>query len=390
MADNCRRCKAPLPEGAKFCPACGTKQAVVRGRRQRGNGTGTAYKRGKTWTAVLIVGWKSARDKGGKPILDKHGEEIHIPIKRTKGGFATKREALEHIPVLRGGKPRKPVTLEQVYASWEQTRMQKLSDSAQFAYRKAHERIASIANIDMSALTLDDLQDVAREQGKTYYPASDIKKLLSHLYQRAMIDQVVTVNLAHFIELPVLVEDGVDPFTEGELAALWKEYEQGYSSTKYALLMIYTGMMPGELLICEKQMISWEKQEIVGCGLKTSTRRKNPLVFPDFIEPVLRDICALNPTKNKLVREPRKRFYQEFRAMITRTGCRQKLTPYSCRHTTATALALGNIAPSIIQRTMRHATFQSTERYISIDSSPVKTALNSLRKGDTDNVPTTR
>jgi len=32
-----------------------------------------------------------------------------------------------------------------------------------------------------------------------------------------------------------------------------------------------------------------------------------------------------------------------------------------CRHTTATALALGNIAPSVIQEVMRHTKFNTTQ-----------------------------
>lgn len=54
------------------------------------------------------------------------------------------------------------------------------------------------------------------------------------------------------------------------------------------------------------------------------------------------------------------------------------LPPYSCRHSTATALAMQNIAPSIIQKVMRHAKFSTTQSYIHVDVSPMLEAVNRL------------
>ena len=54
--DNCIKCKAELPPGALFCPACGKKQtADTRKHRKRANGTGNISKlsgnRSKPWQA---------------------------------------------------------------------------------------------------------------------------------------------------------------------------------------------------------------------------------------------------------------------------------------------------------------------------------------------------
>lgn len=42
--EKCRKCRAELPAGAKFCPACGAKQDTTRKPKSRGNGTGSVYK----------------------------------------------------------------------------------------------------------------------------------------------------------------------------------------------------------------------------------------------------------------------------------------------------------------------------------------------------------
>lgn len=73
-------------------------------------------------------------------------------------------------------------------------------------------------------------------------------------------------------------------------------------------------------------------------------------------------------------------FYDAFHETLQKIGV-SDLTPYACRHTTATALALGNIAPSVIQKAMRHAKFSTTERYIYPDTASAHAAVNAMKKG---------
>ena len=63
---NCIRCKAELPKGATYCPACGKKQTGTPPRKslKRANGTGTVYKlsgrRRRPWVAAknkVIIGY---------------------------------------------------------------------------------------------------------------------------------------------------------------------------------------------------------------------------------------------------------------------------------------------------------------------------------------------
>lgn len=73
-------------------------------------------------------------------------------------------------------------------------------------------------------------------------------------------------------------------------------------------------------------------------------------------------------------------YRQEFKAMLARCDYRPDLVPYSCRHTTATGLALENIALPVIKEVMRHTKITTTERYIHIDATPMLEAVNTLRK----------
>lgn len=66
---------------------------------------------------------------------------------------------------------------------------------------------------DIQTITIGQIQDLVNEKAPTFYPAKDIKTLLSHLYDMAIAQQDVTVNLAEYIKLPCLDEKEQQPFT---------------------------------------------------------------------------------------------------------------------------------------------------------------------------------
>ena len=255
-----------------------------------------------------------------------------------------------------------------------------LSESKRAAKAIAWKKLSTIADKRTDALTIKDLQEVIDAKAATYYPAKDMKTVLSDLFKRAIAEGNARTNLSEYIRLPKLEESEPEPFTADELKLLWTCYGNGDIFIGYILIMTYTGMMPGELMKLEKGMIDYEKNEIVGCALKTKERKKTPIVFPDMIAPVLMELSEKSKSRIGRVLDMNKdNFYKQYHEAVKRAGVRD-LPPYSCRHTTSTALALGNIAPSVIQKAMRHAKFQSTQRYIHPDMDSVRDAVNSLQK----------
>jgi integrase len=372
---NCIKCNAPLPDGAVFCPACGKKQTVTQKKRStssRPNGSGSVYKRGKTWECAITLGYV-IQDDGTRKTM-----------RNTKGGFKTKKEAMEYIPTLRDAPQRKVPTLMELWALFKASKKyQKLSDSRKEKYEISWNKLECIWFWRIDQLTTFDLQNAVDSNAETYYPARDLKNLLSKLYQAAMPDEFVKTNLSEYIELPDLNAKERQPFTKEELARLWKDYAAGNWWTGYILLMIYTGMMPGELLSARKSHIDWEGKQIVGAGIKTAKRRETPIVLADFILPVLANLCE-HSSGDKLIHINKDKFYEVYYSALDRAGCR-RLTPYSCRHTAATTLALENIPPSVIQQIMRHSKFSTTEKYIHINIDPMLEAVNKLAKKASEN-----
>lgn len=370
---NCIKCGADLPQGALYCPMCGKKQAVQpnpekkRTGRSRPNGTGSVYRRGKTWECAIVLGYVIQPDGKRKA------------IRPTKGGFKTKKEAMEYLPKLKEDRPRLTPTL---YDLWERYQDSKkytqLSASRKEKYAIAWRKLERLWFTKIDLLTTFDLQDTVNDQASTFYTARDLKDLLSKLYQMALPDQYVKSNLAEYIELPELNAKKQEAFTAEEIAKLWTDYADGNWWTGYILLMIYTGMMPGELLGCQKEFIDWQGKQIRGAGKKTKERKETPIVLADVILPVLSDLCD-HTAGEKLIKINKDNFYQVYYETLQRAGCR-RLTPYSCRHTAATSLAMENIPPSVIQKVMRHAKFSTTEKYIHISIDPMLEAVNKLNK----------
>lgn len=365
---NCIKCSTELPEGALYCHICGKKQITEqkkRSGRSRPNGTGSVYKRGKTWECAVVLGYIVQDDGKLKA------------IRPVKGGFKTKKEAMEYLPVLRQEQHRRVPTLNDLWERFKDSKKyEKLSDSRKDKYRIAWNKLKSIWFIKIDLLTTFDLQSTVDANASTFYTARDLKDLLSKLYQMALPDQFVKSNLAEFIELPDLKAKKQEAFSSDEIAKLWTDYGNGNWWTGYILLMIYTGMMPGELLGCLKEQIDWSGKQIRGAGMKTKERKETPIVLADVIIPVLSDLCE-HTSGEKLIKINKDNFYTVYYEVLERTGCR-RLTPYSCRHTAATSLALENIPPSVIQKIMRHAKFSTTEKYIHISIDPMLEAVNKL------------
>lgn len=370
---NCIKCAADLPQGALYCPMCGKKQTAQtnpekkRTGRSRPNGTGSVYRRGKTWECAIVLGYVIQPDGKRKA------------IRPTKGGFKTKKEAMEYLPKLKEERPRLTPTL---YDLWERYQDSKkytqLSASRKEKYAIAWRKLERLWFTKIDLLTTFDLQDTVNDQASTFYTARDLKDLLSKLYQMALPDQYVKSNLAEYIELPELNAKKQESFSLEEITKLWTDYAEGNWWTGYILLMIYTGMMPGELLGCRKDFIDWQGKQIRGAGKKTKERKQTPIVLADVILPVLSDLCD-HTAGEKLIRINKDNFYQVYYETLHRAGCR-RLTPYACRHTAATSLAMENIPPSVIQKVMRHAKFSTTEKYIHISIDPMLEAVNKLSK----------
>lgn len=365
----CERCKKETPVDAVFCPYCGRKicpNKISRKGRTRPNGAGTAYKRGRTWTACVVVGWKPREGQASTPIY------------RTKGGFSTKRDALEYCAVLKNDRPKKAAPKLIDYWTTYAPELERMSKSRRVAYAGAWKKLSALHYRPVDQLTVAELREAVAAVANTYYTVRDCRQLLTRLFELAAADGFANKDLPGFIPLPKLEEKERLTFTEDEQRSLWRLYEAGDLRAAVPLLMICTGMMPGEMQALRVEHVDLANHKIIGAGMKTAVRKESPIYIPNDAVPIVEDLIAhAQPSGYVFVRNEAK-WYETYYSVLQAANCR-RLEPYCCRHTTATRLAITeNIAPQTVQRMMRWSTSRMLDRYAHPSEADVITAANSI------------
>ena len=341
--------------------------------KSRGNGTGCAYysQKYRYWIAQVITGWRVIADD--KPL---------VPIKKTKGGFKRREDALAYCQELKNG-PKKALLAPPLSVYWDTYKegaYEDLSASKQQAYRTAWKKLEKIHDTRIDQLTVADLQQLVQEKCKSYYTTRDVRALLISLFRIAAAEGWVRQEIPTFIRLPHLEETEQTPFSATEQAALWKAYEAGDLRAAAPLLMIYTGMMPGEAMALKVDMIDIEGHRIHGAGMKTKVRKTTDIVLAEAIIPLVQDLVDHAQESGYIWKRVEKDWYDDYYGALEDAGCR-RLTPYSCRHTTATALAVTkNIAPQTVKKVMRWSTTAMLDRYAHPDQKDALKAVNRLKK----------
>ena len=340
--------------------------------KSRGNGQGTAYKRGKTWEAQAIVGYKKSDDQ----------TKQNIPIKRRKGGFPTKAAAIAYCSILKSGgvvKKEEAPRLSEYWETYKNGEYEKLSNSKKSAYKTAWNKLKPLHDVRVDAITVDLLRKTVSDSCQTYYPAKDCKSILTNLFNLAAADRFADKDLPSFIVLPTLEESEQTPFNDLEQAALWKLYESGDKRAAIPLLFIYTGMMPGEAQGLKVEHIDLAARTIIHAGIKTKVRKKTPIVIANSILPLVEDLMANARPNGYIWKRNETEWYAAYYEALELAGCR-RLTPYSCRHTTATALAITEgIAPQTIKRVMRWSTTKMLDRYAHPETSDALSAVDTMK-----------
>lgn len=371
----CRKCTRDLPEDAVFCCYCGVKQKAERSARMKGNGLGSVYKRPDrgTWCAALTVDVVVADGK----VVQK---------RKVKSGFKTKKAANEYLAEVLAGNEQKHTkavpTVADLYRQFVDAPGKKPGQSTMTAYRTAFNKriLPTFGDLSIDVVSLKHLEEAIRELN--YDPAKDVKDLMSKLFQRAIADGFVQVNPATLLALPEKHAAEIPAWDPSEIENLWKTYGGGDRIAASCLLMIYTGMMPGELFALKKDMINWEERTITGCGLKTKERRERSIVLSASVLPVLRDLCDTSPSRNGFVLGMNKdKFYDLFSQMKKDLNIRQEVRPYSSRHSTATELELMGVSPSVIAQVLRHKNYATTAKhYIDISDEAALAAVDRIAK----------
>lgn len=379
---KCIACRKTIPQNSKFCPQCGCSLPAheqTQKNKHSARGSGYVFKRGNYW-------YVRVRKSIYPPIDLKTGVQPKPVItEKTKGGFPTRSAAQDYARELRHTpKSERNLSLSYYWNVFARDTLPTLSRSKQTNYKTAFDRLAPIAFVPVKDLSVQDVRELLTNLDLPYYPAHDIKVLLTKLYDLAYADdQSVSRDIPKMVVLPPKNEKEQDAFTPQEVFNIYDLYLSGNRMAGLILIMIYTSMMPGELLRLNLSMIDFENQTISHAGLKTSSRKQSVIAFPDFLAPVLHSVInsASDPMTSVADYPYYESFSKDYYQTLSLAGCR-RLVPYSCRHTTQTVLALD---PTVSQAerasAMRHS-IRMEDRYTHIQTHQAKKAISKMPSPD--------
>ncbi len=385
---KCNACGKTIPNGSAFCNRCGcqiesnripaiTSQETRAKHTRAANGQGTVLRRGKTWTAC-VTRYVCIRDPQDPSV------SVSRRLTKTKGGFRTKTDARQACAQLydaleKTAAPRKNynATLAHYFVTVERDYFPALSKNKQRQYKKAWASLAQIANIPVRELSVDDLCSVTASVCKTRTDYVSAKAVLSKLFRLAAADGLTSKELPSFIKVPPQPKTTRDAFTRDECSRLFDLWTSGNTFAGYIILMISTGMMPGELRSLQKSMIDLDNRLIIGVGMKTAQRRTQAVLLPPLTVPILQTYINNVPGNFICPYRTPDTFNPRYYKTLADANCR-RLVPYCCRHTTQTILALDPaVSVSQAARILRHS-IKMAETYTHVSDAEASASSGSF------------
>lgn len=376
---KCRKCKAELPEGSKYCNMCGAKVAVERKPKSRGNGTGTVYKRGANWTAVIVTGFELDSDN-----------KMHRKT-RSKGGFKTKREALEYIPTLKLQPERKPKskTFAQLYEAWLPTH--RAGKDTINCYKAAYKYFEPVYHLNIDDIDIDDLQECIDECPKGRRTKENMKALCGLMYKYAIPRHLASLELGHY--LIVSGESGSKAALPDDALEKMRAHTGDVFGASYVLCQCYLGYRPSEFVALNASMYNSAENAFV-YGAKTAAGINRTVTVSPKIQPYINTLLT-NRTSGAIFTDPdgkaytTSRYRELFYAVLDACGIDNPIierdgknfytyTPHSCRHTFATLMKRVNGADKDKLELIGHTSTEMLRHYQDVNFSDLRKITDAL------------
>lgn len=339
---------------------CGNKLENNPHKNRKGNGQGCVYKRGQTYTARITAGWKIGED-GRK-----------IQLRKDKGGFATKAEALDYIRDLKtNAKNKKAQTLQQIWERWSRQKEPHIDSVTMAGYRAAFKHYGRISMHAVDRITVNMLQeciDTCRCGRRT---RELMKTTATQLFDYAIDDDQIEKNPARKINLRENDKKSRTAITEEELEIIRRSFgTEPYA--KYVYALCYLGFRPTEFLTLTRDSFHFEDGTAwFVSGIKTEAGRDRPVTIPPKILPIVQerlqyDSEYLFPRQLKTGGWARmnEAYFREhvFKPMMARLGIEGRV-PYSARHTYADKIKKVRGADRDKASLIGHSDYETTKRF---------------------------
>lgn len=319
------------------------------------NGYGSVYKlpgkRRKPYGVRKTIGW------------DDNGKQKYKII----GYYAKRQEALNALAEYNENPydlDSNTITFSEVFDKWSENKFNDISRSAINGYNAAFQISSTLHNMKFVDIKTLHLQKIINECGKGYSTLRKIKSLYNQLFKYAMQNDIVSKDYSAYVDLGKNTSGSTrKPFTVKEIQKLFA-VENSVEFVDTILIMIYTGLRIGELLLIKPSDVDLEKRTIRG-GIKTDAGKNrivpiNHKIF-EFVKRRVESgnkYIVVNAKGEKMKYD---NYYREKWTPIMEM-LNMKHKPHDARHTFATLMSNAEANPVSIKKLIGHSSYETTEK----------------------------
>ena len=360
---ECIKCKAPVPDGALYCPICGRKQEAARRKyAKRANGTGNISRlpgaRKKPWMARkngICIGTYSTRAEAQKAL-----------------------ERLTDVAVT----DKFNMTFAQIYAAWLPDHGRTISKAQKACYASAYRNCPELHQYQFRQLRRSDFQAVIirlEAEGKSKSTCEKMLQLFGQLSSWAIEEGITQVNHAKSVTISAKQFSERVPFLDADIAAIQRSSHRAAGIT---LILLACGCRPNELF--SVPLINCHDDYFIG-GSKTDAGRNRIIMISqvglDAYQALYR--AATKMQCHKLIdaydgnRTPSNFAKRDFSELMEEIGCKG-MTPYNCRHTFITNAIRSGVPLPVLQKMVGHVDKNTTQGYTHLDVADLRSAAQKI------------
>lgn len=271
-------------------------------------------------------------------------------------------------------KQRNTITLRQLFNEWLPIHSQTISNSAVKSYHIAFKHISNIADMPITNIHFQHLQNVINSmhaKGLSYSSCKKVRSLFNQLLNYAIIKDYPITNYSQHLNLgPNIPTIKRRVFTRQQINKLWA-IDTSYSHM--ILILLYTGLRIGELLNLRKQNINRRSSYLIVRHAKTKAGEGRIIPIHHRIMPLIEQLYT--NTDDYLFTISYTTFHKHFKNIMKQLNC--KHTIHDTRHTFASLLdavappnalrsLLGHKQGDITTRVYTHKTIRELRKTIEL------------------------
>ncbi len=257
------------------------------------------------------------------------------------------------------------VTFKDVYDMWSAEHFKNISEGSVKGWENAFNHSAPLHAMKMKDIRTKDMSDVMSTLTVGPGRQKIIKSLWLQVFRHAIEHDIVQKNYAEFVNTKDKEQPSKrKPFTDSEISLLWESLGtvQGVDS---ALILIYTGMRPTELLEIKSADVDLGKRLMVG-GIKTKAGKNRFIPICTKILPLIENRLKDGGEMLMVLRDEPMDYhrykYNIWDKMAAAIGLDH--TPHECRHTGVSLMRRAGIDKDLVKLIVGHSSGDVTDRYI--------------------------